>query len=537
MRAKLTILLCAVLVLALGASQAYAQSGGYDVLRGIETVVQHGKNQMVGEIQLHYDTTGGIIDAGSDLTFSFGGLPIAVNGTAACANGVTCDADDLTLNDDKDVLTLDTGGSPTADALSITLEGVRVDVSSLDVGDEIMVTISTSAPSGLIPVGQSRRGTVATSVGVVAAGLTVEINPASRLICNLTAMEPGDADGDGTVGDTEMVPVGGVPTITVTEGFDDAWEDENVLGGTTIRIKTNMLPAGVELRWPATVTFGTDAEPNISVLTLAGDNAAAVTVGETEADNTDQGDDIMYTYAVSQAGDGDNQAGGEMDSFEIPITVVTGDIATGGGGIADIWGILAPAPADDDADTGTVLSYVMNPVTDPELEMGRFLNIAECVTYLLFPYVTCSRVDEEGNLMDDWTTAMAIANTTLDDGVFGLSGGATAQSGGITLHTFPKSYMGDDGMTMMGDPGAMHVADNLAAGDTWAGTCSSFAPGFTGYVIAKAGFRQAHGVAFVLGMFPGGANIDVAHGYLGLVIPDPEFGSDRAAAAGETLGQ
>ena len=32
MRAKLTILMCALLVLALGASQAYAQSGGYDRL-------------------------------------------------------------------------------------------------------------------------------------------------------------------------------------------------------------------------------------------------------------------------------------------------------------------------------------------------------------------------------------------------------------------------------------------------------------------------------------------------------------------------
>ena len=84
MRAKLTILFTAVLVLALGASQAYAQAGGYDVLRGIETVVQHGKNQTVGEIQLHYDESGGIIDAGADLTFTFGGLPIAVNGTATC---------------------------------------------------------------------------------------------------------------------------------------------------------------------------------------------------------------------------------------------------------------------------------------------------------------------------------------------------------------------------------------------------------------------------------------------------------------------
>ena len=42
--------------------------------------------------------------------------------------------------------------------------------------------------------------------------------------------------------------------------------------------------------------------------------------------------------------------------------------------------------------------------------------------------------------------------------------------------------------------------------------------------------------ALVLGMFNGGADIDLAHGYLALVIPDPEFGGQRAPASGETLG-
>ena len=39
MRVKFTIALCALLVLALGASQAYAQ--GYSVSRGITTVAEH----------------------------------------------------------------------------------------------------------------------------------------------------------------------------------------------------------------------------------------------------------------------------------------------------------------------------------------------------------------------------------------------------------------------------------------------------------------------------------------------------------------
>ena len=101
-----------------------------------------------------------------------------------------------------------------------------------------------------------------------------------------------------------------------------------------------------------------------------------------------------------------------------------------GGGIADIWALLSPQPADDDANIGTVLSYVKDPVTDPETDEGDFLNIAECVTYLLFPYITCGA-------HADWDTGIAIANTTMDDGIFGLSAGATAQRGAVTMYAFP----------------------------------------------------------------------------------------------------
>ena len=53
MRVKFTIAVCALLVLALGASQAYAQAG-YSVSRSIKTVVEHGKNQMMGDIEFAY---------------------------------------------------------------------------------------------------------------------------------------------------------------------------------------------------------------------------------------------------------------------------------------------------------------------------------------------------------------------------------------------------------------------------------------------------------------------------------------------------
>ena len=544
MRVKFTIAVCALLVLALGASQAYAQ--GYGVSRSIETVVQHGKNQMVGEIQLDYDGSGGDIDAGATITITFGGLPIAVAGTATCTGGVpalTCTA--AVAENDEDTgagtLTIATngetnGGDATNVASRVNLAGTRLDVSSLDAGDEIIATISTTAPSGLIPISQSIRGTVSAAVAEVEAGLVVEIAAASRLICNLDAMDLGDDGEVGGTGDNADTPIGGVAMITVSEGFNDAWEMNGVLQtDTNITIATLNLPAGVKLRFPATVEFDDpdNAGTTWATLTLTGADAAEVTEGEMIADNDNDGSEVTYAYSIDVAGAAG--AGGVMDSFAIPITVVTGDIDSNGGGIASISAILSPQPADDDEDIGTVLSYVKNPVTDPETDDGNFLNIAECVTYLLFPYITCGA-------HADWDTGIAIANTTMDDGIFGLSTGATAQRGAITMYAFPTGAKTPNNATDMGytgEPTMTMLSGGLAAGDSIAMTCSSndALAGMQGYAIVKAGFRHAHGMAFVTNSASGA--VDAVHGYVALVIPDPEFGGlneDRAAAEGEVLG-
>ena len=541
MRVKFTIAVCALLVLALGASQAYGQAGGYGVSKSIETVVQHGKNQRVGIIQLDFDVGGGDLDAGETITITFGGLTIATAGTVDCDSPVGCDAADaLEFENDEDTgagtLTIKTTGTAGGSA-QINLSGTRLDVSSLDAGDEIIATISSTAPTGLIPISQSRRGTVSTVVAEVMPGLEVKIDAASRLICALDSMVT-NLGPDGAVGggDDTTSPTGGIPMITVSEGFDDAWEMNGVEAtDTNITIKTLNLPAGVELRWPTTATFidpadgGTDTW---ATLTLAPDDVTEAGVDETSDEDND-GSEVTYAYSIDNAGT--DEVGDVMDSFAIEITVVTGDIASGAGGIADIWAFLSPGPADDDADIDDVLSYVMNPVTDPETVMGDFLNIAECVTYLLFPYITCGA-------HPDWDTGIAIANTTMDEGIFGLSAGATAQRGSVTMYAFPTGKKTDDYSTEMGytgEPAMTMLSGGLAAGDSLAMNCSGdpLLAGIQGYAIVKAGFRHAHGMAFVQNMASG--EVDAVHGYIALVIPDPEFGgmnADRAAAEGEVLG-
>ena len=573
MRAKFTIAVCALLMLGLAVTHVNAQ--GFNVSKSETYVVEHGRNQMLGAIRLDYTQSGGNIDDGRTIKVTYGTLELTSGGTLLCAGTFNTtdseeDADDNCItgvtasfanDEDTDIgtvtINLGTTRPDSGEFGHVVIEGVRADVSGLSAGDTIVAAVNSStAPTGFVPIGQDRTESVGGTVSTVMDGLDVAVGQASRLLCNIGEVGTGD----------DATPVGGVPSITVSEGVPMAWE--TAMGGTMITVKMNSLPEGVNLRWPHVVNFrqdpaddsADDADETIwSTLTLtdgsrrtAGMVDTDTTMGAGLEDNTDttgpdEGDDVyaanngeMVTYVYATTDDGttgesDKDVTTEKDSFKIEFAVDVADLEkVGAGGISDIWAWLAPAgKSGDDDNRGTVLSYVMMPDTDPEVVMGDIINFGECVTYLLFPYVTCSRTDEEGALMDYWTSALAIANTTMDDGVFGLNTGAAAQSGDITIHPFPRS--GEDGMMMEMNP--MTVATDLAAGDTWSDTCSNFAPGFNGYIIARAGFRHAHGVAFVLGGTPGGS-LDVAHGYLGLVVPDPEFDNKgRGVASGESLGQ
>ena len=158
--------------------------------------------------------------------------------TATAANDADTGVGTVTIS-------LGTGGR-TAGSFVI-LRGVRADVSALSAGDKIVASInSSSAPTGFVPIGQDRTESVGGTVSTVTDGLDVVLGAASRLLCNI-----------GSVGEGEdAVPVGGVPSITVSEGFATAWETE--LGGTMIALKMNNLPEGVNLRWPHVVNFRQD---------------------------------------------------------------------------------------------------------------------------------------------------------------------------------------------------------------------------------------------------------------------------------------
>ena len=121
----------------------------------------------------------------------------------------------------------------------ITVDGVRVDVSGKDAGDEIMahVTASQGTPDGSVDVGGDAR-TVETVIANVKAGVAVPtVVAAAAVTC----------------------AAGGTATVTVKEGFATAWEDIGQGGGdyrgesTQIKISVHNVPSDVTFKWPKEV--------------------------------------------------------------------------------------------------------------------------------------------------------------------------------------------------------------------------------------------------------------------------------------------
>jgi hypothetical protein len=568
MRVKFTIAICALLVLGLAVSEVAAQ--GYRLAARVNTIVASGNNQELGGLRLTYKASGAVhIPAHSTIEVTFGGLTITSLEDAATA--ITGTATDITaaignIDDDNknQKITITVGTTPTNDQ-TIILSGVRVDVSGSE-ADSVRATVTSTGSSDNYLEEDAVAGEAATiKLSNVKDGLTVtEVSQISVLTC--------DATGTG----------GRMPSITVEEGFASAWEADTTFAeadttDTQIRIVVANVPAGVTFRWPGGGNEGEDGTPgNADDLSEGSEgffaNPADHTIDHDGTEDTDKvasgslmymssgaaiGDDKTKHWAVYSFSGTDIASAGGTDPadphnsvknvFKVSPMVMVDTKKAGMGGVSDVWAQLWPeAKSGDDDDRATVLSYdhavetSAGSTTNPK---GYFVNVTECVTYLLFPFLTCGA-------QADWTTGIAVANTTKDDEVFPVNAGAEAQGGSVMIHAYPKSTAAEkmavgnmSSPEMLADPISATISGNLAAGDSVAVTCNMhpMLAGFEGYAIARAGFRHAHGMAFVLGNFQDGAAIDVAHGYIALVIPDPEFeGSEgaqgRGAADGESLG-
>lgn len=574
MQTKLKILLCALFVLALAVSEVQAQEA-YNLGAAPRDVAQAGNNQMVGDVILQNiadaDAVGtprgairrhtandkdkveiSFVSGGATLPIAKGATPLCDAAEASINPGDFSSPDDdcattttAVLSEDKKKITL-TVTHDTDHADNIALLGIRVDVSSLDVGAEVMVKAST-ASSGGTDFGTGAGLSATRLASTVKAGATFKVTTGSRLYCTDDGMTAAK--------------------IKVTEGFNSAWEadaavavsDTNVtpgsgIGGTHIKFKIQNVPSGVTFLWPGqkdakalpVTTLDLDTDKGTAATEVANRNVATLEFVKSglSADTTE----AVYKFkptdftANNQVGtvDGANTTNiaakhqERKDEFELEVIVKVDQAKAGAGGTADIWGWLHPEKGFDDL--ASKLSYTKMPATDVKSadtadDDGDFVTVSPCVTYLLYPFLTCGGTA-------GWSTGLSVANTTHDDMVYGAKKGASAQSGSVTLYGYPSSTKAGDGSSGEMDAAFMSMlSPNLAAGDTLATACPSMdGAGWDGYAIVRAMFRNAHGAAFVLSVADGG--ITAAHGYMALVLGDPnDVASPRGKKIIESLGQ
>ena len=420
------------------------------------------------------------------------------------------------------------GAGVTANTM-IKLADLRVDATGLDDGDSVPITVTASDQTDTVDLGTGGgRGSVSASLTTASDGLTVAAAKGNGLTCGtITGVSVTVAEGFARAWNpTLMGPTEG--------GSDDhATAMDGVSGSVMIRLDVLNFPdnEGAKIEWPDSVgdkRDDTDAETDGDQQGLAEGVIATLTRDKDASDAN--GKFAIYAYADNDSMVDDPDTVGETEneglqrylndaarSFKIDGL----EFENFGGAAINVTARLWPmAKRNSDgkknaADLSSTLSFE-HAAQDPEFaddaREGAWLIVADCVTYLLYPFVTCGDTEE-------WSTGLSVSNTSKDDGVFGAFDETKEQSGSVILYGFPGG--GEASVSEM-------ITSNLAAGDTITTACSKTRmAGMQGYLIIKANFQHARGAAFVMGNFSGGATIDVTHGYLAEVIDDPADRSEK----------
>lgn len=544
--------MCAVLLLVALVMPHTAEADGFRVTRttGIDNVIEAGNNQLIPKVHLILGTgdeqpIDRVANADLTVTVKFGDLPIIQ--ATAWADPDTNTADDegplptpikAFDEDTADVqwkwssgakaieIFFDSAASAVTGNYAITFADLRLDVSSLDDGDKVPIMVTSASGAGTVGLGSgSGSGSVSDNIATAKDGLTVAAAKAQDLSC-------------GT-------PVAEGLSVTVTEGFGQAWsmepayrlmgqsaaDNDDVSGAVAIRLEVTGLPTGAMIKWPDTVH---DTRKDTSADTaLPNKDTNIATLSRDKENSSKNGMFVIYTYAdadiptdpgTETGTDDDTYTGTEKYLADSPRTFKIEGIEIKNFGAAADINVMAQlwpmAKRNSDgkknaADLKGTLSFehaLEAPKFADDAREGAWLVVSECVTYLLYPFVTCGATA-------GWSTGISVSNTSKDAGAFGAFDKTTEQEGSVTLYGFPR---GDGAETVM-----QMVRNNLAAGDTYTFDCSTGGmAGMEGYAIIKANFQHARGMAFVLGNFADGAGVDVSHGYMAEVITNPTKRTD-----------
>jgi hypothetical protein len=289
--------------------------------------------------------------------------------------------------------------------------------------------------------------------------------------------------------------------------------------GTRFIVKFKNVQNGVSVSVPGTVSSGSLKLNLVSGAASDGSGGTPGTSGVTVSLSSGAG---YVVYEVVGTGYGVNGLV-EDQAFSVGLTYSwTPNIGSGipGLGSSQVSGNYGPISA-----TTTMSATAPEPRFKEKWVEGDALVISACRTILLWPYIT----NQIG-----FDTGIVISNTSSDP----LSGNsARQQQGACTLYYYGGTTGGGaapSAQTTQVIPTGQQMTFTLSGGGTYG---APGAPGFQGYMFAICDFQFAHGYAFVTKM---GA-VDIAHGYLALVVPDrtrlaQAFSLDAATNNGEQLG-
>lgn len=524
MRAKTTIvssLLCAVLVL--GFAVSAQASITYQVQTSPLNAVKNGVAEVMGDVSLTVSAspapTGIAANDQITITYSQAGIipeqaavgVASAGGVASSPTGwsVTATAGfpafSVTVTPSVPsiggtvTIRFGAAGAPVAGTDTITVAGVRASVLGRPVAG-LVITQFTAAPSG----SSSFIVTSSPTVAFVVDNFSVSATSSSSMGVRIPICQPGGTASFKVkeeslttwVNYTTATDGRSVPGIAPLPGL--------AAGGNAnsqVHFVVDGVPTGVTIYWPAVVLSNEDIDsftPGIQQSQL------------NWVSQSTNGSDAIYSFSTVSQASSDNT----VETFTFNFTFATS--GTTGSGIIAVTLATPPGSAttlqaqEYPADSAT--STARPRFQDPLRAALDFATYVDCVTNLLFPWV--------GSLPSiGYDTGVAVANTGYDVGA--IVPATVGDDGVIRMYFYPQTN------------GAAPVAPTpittavIRPGDTYANTMSALGINTFGYMIAVCEFRFGHGFAFITQGTIGGT-LDIAHGYLALVLDTGALGAGRA---------
>jgi len=270
------------------------------------------------------------------------------------------------------------------------------------------------------------------------------------------------------------------------------------------------VPSGMSVGWNA---FGAGLSTESGTLLLA----------ETGAIQTSTGGNLVFSFNST----GDSTSAVETATLQFNIGLINSSSAFVSGSIPSLGTTVTPTatvslgPIPSTSLPITPLGFATNTESGSP---GTIATIGDCVTNILFPYMT-----NQGG----FDTSFSFANTTNDVLAFGAKNGASAQSGTCTMSFWPTTDVTLASATPTGTAIQL-TTPAIGAGGVYAfsQSATSFS-GQTGYAIAVCRFLNGHAFAFQTNGFAQAGGPHISNGYLGLIIPNPVSG--RTGTTSETL--